>query len=105
MLGDDEVELLVNDAMEFLYTYTWGAEAYVHEVQEQFGYLTPSAYRKFIHETLGEEAGILVAEHYLQAGYTEALQERIILTDEKGNPVPLPESTCLWVMEKSKVRI
>lgn len=105
VLGDDEVELPVNDAMEFLYTYTWGAEAYVHEVQEQFGYLTPSAYRKFIHETLGEEAGILVAEHYLQAGYTEALQERIILTDEKGNPVPLPESTCLWVMEKSKVRI
>ncbi|WP_018883634.1 class I SAM-dependent methyltransferase [Paenibacillus massiliensis] len=100
VLGDDEVELPVNDAMEFLYTYTWGAEAYVHEVQEQFGYLTPSGYRKFIHETLGEEAGILVAEHYLQAGYTEALQERIDLRDEKANPVPLPDSTCLWVIEK-----
>ncbi|MDI5788952.1 hypothetical protein PO124_12605 [Bacillus licheniformis] len=29
----------MNDAMEFLYTYTWGEEAYPHEVQEQFGYL------------------------------------------------------------------
>lgn len=100
VLGDDEVELPVNDAMEFLYTYTWGAEAYVHEVQEQFGYLTPSAYQEFIHETLGKEPVILVAEHYLQAGYTEALQERIILTDEKGNSVALPDSTCLWVIEK-----
>lgn len=100
VLSDDEVELPVNDAMEFLYTYTWGAEAYVHEVQEQFGYLTPSGYREFIHETLGKEAVILVAEHYLQEGYTEALQERIILTDEKGSAVPLPDSTCLWVIEK-----
>ncbi|TWM58131.1 Trans-aconitate 2-methyltransferase [Bacillus paralicheniformis] len=29
----DAAVLFVNDAMEFLYTYTWGEEAYPHEVQ------------------------------------------------------------------------
>jgi hypothetical protein len=31
------VEMPVNDAMEFLYTYTWRPESYVHEVQGRFG--------------------------------------------------------------------
>ncbi|WP_438347239.1 class I SAM-dependent methyltransferase [Paenibacillus sp. FA6] len=99
-LSDREVMLPVNDAMEFLYTYTWGEEAYVHEIQEQFGYFTPSQYHSFIKDTLGENATILIDKHFLQKGYTEALEQRVTLLDEKGNPVPLPDSTCLYVIEK-----
>lgn len=99
-LSDREAELPVNDAMEFLYTYTWGEEAYVHEVQEQFGYFTPSEYRRLIGEWLGGSADIEVFRHYLQAGYTEALGGRIEFTDEQGNPVPLPDSTCFIVIRK-----
>ena len=36
VLADNTVKMPVNDAMEFLYTYTWGEDSFVHEVQEQF---------------------------------------------------------------------
>ncbi|MCY9588892.1 methyltransferase domain-containing protein [Paenibacillus chitinolyticus] len=90
----------VNDAMEFLYTYTWGEEAYVHEVQEQFGYFTPSGYADFIGKVLGPEAVIVEFRHFLQEGYTDALAGKVVFMDEKGAPVPLPDSTCLIVIEK-----
>jgi ubiquinone/menaquinone biosynthesis C-methylase UbiE len=96
----DKVVMPVNDAMEFLYTYTWGEEAYVHEVQEQFGYFTPSEYIAFIHRTLGPEAKIIENRHFLQEGYTEALQGKVKLLDESGTVVALPDSTCLMVIEK-----
>jgi SAM-dependent methyltransferase len=99
-LSDLEAILPINDAMEFLYTYTWGEEAYVHEIQEQFGYFTPTQYQSFIKETLGEEVTILISKHFLQAGYTEALGQRVTILDEKGKPVPLPDSTCLYVIVK-----
>lgn len=100
MLSDHEVLMPVNDAMEFLYTYTWGEEAYVHEVQEQFGYFTLSIYRDFISSTLGERAKIVVSREYLQAGYTEALADKIQIADETGQEVSLPNSTCFIVIEK-----
>ncbi|MGQ8874501.1 class I SAM-dependent methyltransferase [Paenibacillus sp. TSA_86.1] len=99
-ISDDEVMMPINDAMEFLYTYTWGEEAYVHEIQEQFGVFTPQAYEKCIRETLGEQAEIIKLHHFLQEGYTEALVDRIHFMDEKGNPASLPDSTCLIVIEK-----
>ncbi|USB33995.1 class I SAM-dependent methyltransferase [Paenibacillus sp. YPG26] len=100
--GEQEVLMPVNDAMEFLYTYTWGEEAYVHEVQEQFGYFTPGEYADFIRAALGDSALIIENRHFLQEGYTEALQERVLFMDEQGIPVPLPDSTCLIVIEKVK---
>ena len=99
-VGRNEVSMPVNDAMEFLYTYTWGEESYVHEVQEQFGYFTPSGYQRFISDTLGPAASIVEFKHYLQDGYTIALSQKIEFLDEAGDPVPLPDSTCLVVIEK-----
>lgn len=99
-LGTGEVLMPVNDAMEFLYTYTWGEEAYIHEVQEQFGYFTPAQYAAFIKKTLGGQAKIEVLRHYLQEGYTEALQDRVVIMDESGRPVALPDSTCFIVIRK-----
>ncbi|MGO4269171.1 class I SAM-dependent methyltransferase [Paenibacillus sp. TAF58] len=100
VVAKDEVIMPVNDAMEFLYTYTWGEEAYVHEVQEQFGYFTPSEFTAFILETLGDEAQIVESKHFLQQGYTEALAAKVRIMDQEGNVVPLPDSTCLIVIEK-----
>ncbi|WP_342564376.1 class I SAM-dependent methyltransferase [Paenibacillus sp. FSL R7-0345] len=102
VLSEQEVQMPVNDAMEFLYTYTWGAEAYVHEVQEQFGYFTPSQYEAFIREHLGSRAQIEVSRHYLQEGYTEALRERVSVMEEDGIEVPLPDSTCFIVIRKGQ---
>ncbi|WP_440119052.1 class I SAM-dependent methyltransferase [Paenibacillus sp. QZ-Y1] len=101
-MSEDEVLLDINDAMEFLYTYTWGEEAYVHEIQEQFGIFTPSAYENCIREALGEQAEMITFKHFLQEGYTEALGERIIFMEENGQLAPLPDSTCLIVIEKKK---
>ncbi|WP_411349184.1 class I SAM-dependent methyltransferase [Paenibacillus sp. WLX2291] len=100
VLDEQTVLLPVNDAMEFLYTYTWGEEAYVHEVQEQFGYMTPSRYKEFIVQTLGDGIEIEHVESFLQQGYTEALQPRVKITDEWDTPVPLPDSTCIIVIRK-----
>lgn len=100
-VGEQEVLMPVNDAMEFLYTYTWGEEAYIHEVQEQFGYFTPSQYASFIDKILGPQAKVEVFRHYLQEGYTEALQNRVILMDENGEEVALPDSTCFIVIRKA----
>ncbi len=100
-LGRNEVSMFVNDAMEFLYTYTWGEPSYVHEVQEQFGYFTPTAYQRFIEDTLGSQARILELRHYLQDGYALALSQKIELFDEAGSPARLPDSTCLIVIEKA----
>ncbi|WNS41379.1 class I SAM-dependent methyltransferase [Paenibacillus sp. MMS20-IR301] len=99
-LSTQEVLMPVNDAMEFLYTYTWGEEAYIHEVQEQFGYFTPTEYTTFINQTLGGRARIEIFRHYLQEGYTEALQDRVVIMDESGQAVPLPDSTCFIVIRK-----
>ncbi|RIX49995.1 class I SAM-dependent methyltransferase [Paenibacillus nanensis] len=100
-LSDQEAQMPVNDAMEFLYTYTWGEEAYVHEVQEQFGCFTLSAYENCIVKLFGGKARIVVSRAYLQAGYTEALAEKIRFMDDNGAEVPLPDSTCLLVVEKN----
>lgn len=99
-LGEEEVLMTVNDAMEFLYTYTWGEEAYIHEVQEQFGYFTPTEFASFIEQTLGKQAKIEVFRHYLQEGYTEALRDRVRFMDESGQEVALPDSTCFIVIRK-----
>ncbi|MDA7026398.1 hypothetical protein PJ311_07175 [Bacillus sp. CLL-7-23] len=97
----DAVTLYINDAMEFLYTYTWGEEAYPHEVQEQFGFFTPSEFRASIEKELGDCANILVFEHYLQEGYEEHLSPKVEITDHNGKSVSLPDSTCFIVIEKS----
>ncbi|MDP4090521.1 MAG: SAM-dependent methyltransferase, partial [Bacillota bacterium] len=100
--GQNEVAMPVNDVMEFLYTYTWGEKSYIHEVNEQFGYFTPSDYIEFIKEVLGEEASIIEWRHFLQEGYTLALSQKVQLFDEKRNSTSLPDSTCFMVIEKRK---
>lgn len=96
---DGNIKLAVNDAMEFLYTYTWGEEAYPHEVQEQFGYFTPSEFKKAIEEALGDKARIVAFKHYLQDGYEEFLSPKVKVMDEQGVE-GLPDSTCFIVIEK-----
>ena len=99
-MNDQLIKLPVNDLMEFLYTYTWGEEAYPHEVQEQYGYFTPSKYKEVIQQSLGKEAKIVVFQHYLQDGYSEHLLPKVKVMDETGDIVPLPDSTCFIVIEK-----
>lgn len=99
--GHLRVSMPVNDAMEFLYTYTWGEESYAHEINEQFGYFTPEEYKAFIHESLGDSAMIKECQHYLQEGYTTALEPKVRIYDENGGRCRLPDSTCLIVIEKN----
>ncbi|MBE0342515.1 hypothetical protein E4V51_17260, partial [Paenibacillus sp. 28ISP30-2] len=59
---------------------------------------------EWIRRTLGSQGIIRESRHYLQGGYAEALAGRIEFTDEQGEPVPLPDSTCLIVIEKPNNR-
>lgn len=102
IISDTEAALPINDAMEFLYTWTWGPEAYPHEVQEQFGYLTPSGWRKLVEEDLGDEAKLIHLSHYLQPGYARYLAPRVTVLNEDGSPARLPDSTCLVVIKKRR---
>lgn len=101
VLSADSVLMPINDAMEFLYTFTWGEASYVHEVNEQFGYFTPKEYQEMITRVLGEEnVAFIACKHYLQAGYTEHLRQKIRFLDEQKQAVALPDSTCFIVIEK-----
>ena len=100
-VDNNKVKMLVNDAMEFLYTYTWGEDSYPLEVQEQFGYLTPTQYKELITNNL-PNSKILICEAFLQDGYEENLMDKISIYDETMNVVKLPNSTCIIVIEKEK---
>ncbi len=100
-MDNNKVKMLVNDAMEFLYTYTWGEDSYPLEIQEQFGYLTPSEYKKLIIDNL-PHSKIIICEAYLQDGYEKHLLDKISIYDEKMNKVKLPNSTCVTVIEKTQ---
>lgn len=104
-LSENKVKLPVNDAMEFLYTYTWGEESYPHEVQEQFGYATPSEYHSIIKLALGKEAEIVTLQHYLQDGYEEHILPKVRILDQDHEKVRLPDSTCFIVIQKREGKI
>ena len=87
-----------NDAMEFLYTYTWGEESYPMEVQEQFGYYSPSSYLDMF-SRIGNFK-VIECKHFLQEGYEEHLLKKIEFYDENRVKIPLPDSTCVIVIEK-----
>ena len=105
-LPDGRIELSSADAMEFLYTYTWGPESFPYEVREQYGVLPYDEYAASLVAWLGgpDEARVLPLppelESYLQPGYRDGLAGKIELTDEADRPVALPDSNCLIVVEK-----
>jgi SAM-dependent methyltransferase len=103
-LAIDRVELSAADAMEFLYTYTWGPASFPYEVREQYGILEYDAYVAAVIRWCGGPAAARAVElpvrAYLQPGYRDALADKIELTDERDRPVPLPDSNCLIVIER-----
>jgi 2-polyprenyl-3-methyl-5-hydroxy-6-metoxy-1,4-benzoquinol methylase len=91
VINADTVTADINYIREFLFTYTWGAESYSHEVQEQFGYFTKSEYESFL-----RSIGLTLIRHdvYLEKGYEEHLAPLV----DWGN-VQLPDSTCFFICE------
>lgn len=85
-----------NYIREFLYTYTWGKESYAHEVNEQFGYFTLNEFVSFFEE-IG--AKIIVANEFLEPGYTEHLSPLVDLYKD-NKKIELPNSNCIIVVEK-----
>lgn len=103
-LGPDRVEMSAADAMEFLYTYTWGPASFPYEVRELYGILPYDAYVAQLVAWCGGDAGCAVVPNplgsYLQPGYRDHLAMKIELTDEHDRPVALPDSNCLIVLER-----
>jgi SAM-dependent methyltransferase len=103
-LAPDRVEMTAADAMEFLYTYTWGPASFPYEVRELYGILTYDDYAAKLIEWCGGEAAARLVDNplrsYLQDGYRAALEGKVLLTDEHDRPVPLPDSNCLLVVER-----
>lgn len=98
-INNNTVKMLINDAMEFLYTYTWGEQSYPLEVKEQFGYFTVQEYIDFIKENL-PDCKIIEGKSYLQSGYELNLLPKINIYDENMNVAKLPDSTSIIVIEK-----
>ncbi len=99
-INEDSIKMPANDAMEFLYTYTWGEESYAHEINEQFGYFTPSRYIDFVTECFENNCKVIYSKNFLQEGYTEHLEDKIDFYNEELEEVPLPDSTFILVVEK-----
>jgi hypothetical protein len=105
-LAPDRVELSTADAMEFLYTYTWGPASFPYEVRELYGILPYDDYVTAIVAWVGGTDAAKVVEipahlrSYLQPGYRDNLAGKIELTDEHDRAAELPDSNCLIVVEK-----
>lgn len=103
-LADGRIEMTSPDAMEFLYTYTWGPASFPYEVRELYGVLPYDAYVAQLVAWCGGERACRVVDNplrsYLQPGYPASLAGKIELTDEHDQPVPLPDSNCLIVLER-----
>lgn len=104
LLTPDRVEMSAPDAMEFLYTYTWGPASFPYEVRELYGILPYDEYVASLVRWCGGPGRAQVVDNplrsYLQPGYAGALAEKIELTDEHDRPVALPDSNCLIVIER-----
>ncbi|MEO7093527.1 MAG: methyltransferase, partial [Polyangiales bacterium] len=102
--GETRVEMSAADAMEFLYTYTWGPASFPYEVRELYGILPYGEYVAQLVAWCGGEAACQVIANplgsYLQSGYRDSLAGKIELTDELDRPVTLPDSNCLIVLER-----
>lgn len=103
-LSADRVEMSAADAMEFLYTYTWGPASFPYEVRELYGVLTYDAYVARLVAWCGGEDRVRVVDNplksYLQPGYRDHLAAKVELTDEHDRPATLPDSNCLIVLER-----
>ncbi|MBA3540485.1 MAG: SAM-dependent methyltransferase, partial [Deltaproteobacteria bacterium] len=106
-LAPNRVELSAADAMEFLYTYTWGAASFPYEVRELYGILPYDDYVAHVVAWCGGPEVCRVVDvpadlrSYLQAGYRDNLAGKIVLTDEHDRPAALPDSNCLIVVERA----
>ena len=105
-LATDRVELSSADAMEFLYTYTWGPASFPYEVRELYGILPYADYVAALVDWVGGREAATVIDipaplrSYLQPGYRDHLANKIELTDDHDRPVELPDSNCLIVIER-----
>lgn len=86
----------LNDAMEFLYTYTWGKDSMEHERQERYGFLSLSSYMLLL-ESIGFENVNGVS--YLQSGYIENLNHLGFLDLTEVSDT-LPDSNMILVGRK-----
>lgn len=104
-LSENQVEIASADAMEFLYTYTWGPQSFPYEVREQYGIMTYDDYCKSILHWLGKEAHLIPLPEqeacYLQQGYVDNLKHKVRLMDASGKDVDFPPSNAIIVIEKS----
>lgn len=103
-LGSHRIELSTADAMEFLYTYTWGPASFPYEIRELYGILTYDDYVAALLRWCGDSASVVAIpvplRSYLQPGYRDHLAPTIELTDEHDGVTELPDSNCLIVIEK-----
>ena len=103
-IDENTVLLDAADAMEFMYTYTWGPESFPYEVREQYGILTYEDYCASVQVWLGNRARLveIPADEalVLQPGYITALKDKVRLTDYDDNPAPFPPSNAIIVIEK-----
>ena len=94
-LGPDRIELSAADAMEFLYTYTWGPASFPYEIRELYGIMRYDDYVAALVEWVGgpTDAHVIAlpaqVHSYLQPGYRDHLAGKIELADEHDRAVEL----------------
>lgn len=88
--GDGEYSGSLSSLMEFLFTYTWGADSFEREVQEFYGVFTLPEL-----SAIAAQYGFVTvhAESYVQKGYVDNLSH-ISITPR------FPDSNAMWVFEK-----
>lgn len=100
-IGANLFLLSPSDAMEFLYTYTWGLPSYEREVKEQYGLMTLRQYEKWLTSIL-PASKIYESSSYLQEGYSSNLSTKVSYFNMSFKEQRLPDSNMILVIEKGE---
>lgn len=91
---EEEGVLTLEDAKEFLYTFTWGEKSWNREVQERFGILSNNGWKKLVRSYGFDIKNFMVSAEE----YKKYLAPKIEITDEISRI--LEETTMLLIAEK-----
>lgn len=93
-------EMSYANAMEMLYTITWGEESFPFEINEQLGFFDYWDWSQMAATLSQRGLGLVHFEEYLQQGYVKHLAGKVAITDKNLQDLPLPASNSIIVFMK-----
>lgn len=96
-VGEYTYSMDYTNAMEFMYTYTWGEQSFSREVKEQYGIFTRQGYALLL---MSEGFGLTEFSEYVQTGYHTHLKDKMALYNLDGSEKEYPSTNMVVIATK-----